>query len=79
MKKEVKEAKIANHLYDIICGLALPKNQLDSWAEMKRDFEKESKRKLRDFVKDKYVSVSKNKIQIGERNPLYITININKS
>ena len=76
MTKQI-EKDIANHLYDLIKVNFLSKNQNDDYAELSRKFAQESKAFFKTNFKNKYINVENNKISIGERNPVFITISIN--
>ena len=72
--KNMTNNQLTSHFFDILCGMAIPKKQNDEFAKMKREWKKESTQLIKKYISKKYIKTCKNKITIGERNPITITI-----
>ncbi len=64
--------KLANDIYDLIKECFLDDRQNDTWAQLSRKHAKEARQDLKKM--SRYISIADNKITIGERKPLIITV-----
>ena len=72
MSKENGQNLLADDLYDIIRACALPVRQDDDWADLVKKHDKDTRKRLRKYLRNKELSICFNQIKIGER----ITITI---
>lgn len=69
MSENVNTTKrISEDIYDYLKVLGLPEQQNDGWAKLCRDFEYESKKNLKKFIRNKNMewNPATNEIRIGK-------------
>jgi len=76
MKRKYRDRSLLEDIYDYLKETALPASQDDWYAELSREFAKQSRRKLGRYLRDKNMEWDpQNKcIRIGEHIVLTLTI-----